>query len=74
MDAGVGIAGQPADYPRAIPKGTWVMKGKESLRISVLGNLAVLRQGTRMRLPQSERRGADRDLAVTARSHSREIR
>ncbi len=34
-------------------EGTRVMKGKELLRVSVLGNLAVLRHRTRMRLPPS---------------------
>jgi pimeloyl-ACP methyl ester carboxylesterase/DNA-binding SARP family transcriptional activator len=49
------------------------MKGKELLRVSVLGNLAVLRQGTRMQLPPSKKtRALLAYLAVTARSHSRD--
>jgi DNA-binding SARP family transcriptional activator/pimeloyl-ACP methyl ester carboxylesterase len=49
------------------------MKGKELLRVSVLGNLAVLRQGTRMRLPPSKKtRALLAYLAVTARPHSRD--
>ena len=49
------------------------MKGKELLRVSVLGNLAVLRQGTRMQLPPSKKtRALLAYLAVTARPHSRD--
>jgi DNA-binding SARP family transcriptional activator len=49
------------------------MKGKELLRVSVLGNLAVLRQGTRMQLPPSKKtRALLGYLAVTARPHSRD--
>jgi len=49
------------------------MKGKELLRVCVLGNLAVLRQGTRMQLPPSKKtRALLAYLAVTARPHSRD--
>src|SRR5882724_11324871 len=49
------------------------MKGKELLRVSVLGSLAVLRQGTRMQLPPSKKtRALLAYLAVTARPHSRD--
>lgn len=49
------------------------MKGKELLRVSVLGNLAVLRQRTRIRLPPSKKtRALLAYLAVTARRHSRD--
>ena len=48
------------------------MKGKELLRISVLGNLAVLRHRIRMQLPPSKKtRALLAYLAVTARPHSR---
>src|SRR3984893_1050782 len=54
-------------------EGTRVMKGKELLRVSVLGNLAVLPQRTRMRLPPSKKtRALLAYLAVTARPHSRD--
>jgi steroid delta-isomerase-like uncharacterized protein len=43
------------------------------LHVSVLGNLAVLRHGTRMQLPQSKKtRALLAFLAVTARPHSRD--
>jgi len=49
------------------------MKGKEVLHISVLGNLAVLRQHTRVKLPASKKtRALLAYLAVTARAHSRD--
>jgi DNA-binding SARP family transcriptional activator/pimeloyl-ACP methyl ester carboxylesterase len=49
------------------------MKGKELLRVSVLGNLAVLPQRTRMQLPPSKKtRALLAYLAVTARPHSRD--
>ena len=49
------------------------MKGKEVLRVSVLGNLVVLRDGTRMQLPPSKKtRALLAYLAVTARPHSRD--
>lgn len=50
------------------------MKPKEPpLQISVLGNLAVLRHGTRMQLPPSKKtRALLAYLAVTARPHSRD--
>jgi len=42
------------------------------LRISVLGRLAVLRDGTKLQLPPSKKtRGLLAYLAVTARAHSR---
>ncbi len=54
-------------------EGTRVMKGKESLRVSVLGNLAVQRHRTRMQLPPSKKtRALLGYLAVTARPHSRD--
>jgi pimeloyl-ACP methyl ester carboxylesterase/DNA-binding SARP family transcriptional activator len=49
------------------------MKGKELLRVSVLGNLAVLRHRTSMQLPPSKKtRALLAYLAVTARPHSRD--
>src|SRR6266436_4079582 len=49
------------------------MKGKESLRICVLGQLALLRHRTRMQLPPSKKtRALLAYLAVTARPHSRD--
>jgi DNA-binding SARP family transcriptional activator/pimeloyl-ACP methyl ester carboxylesterase len=49
------------------------MKANELLRVSVLGNLAVLRHGTRMQLPPSKKtRALLAYLAVTARPHSRD--
>src|SRR5256885_13934627 len=49
------------------------MKGKEVLHIFVLGNLAVLRQNTRVQLPPSKKtRALLAFLAVTARAHSRD--
>src|SRR5260370_39838634 len=54
-------------------EGSRVMKGKESLRVSVLGNLAVQRHCTRMQLPPSKKtRALLGYLAVTARPHSRD--
>src|SRR3984893_8371772 len=54
-------------------EGTRVMKGKEVLRVSVLCNLAVLPQRTRMQLPPSKKtRALLAYLAVTARPHSRD--
>jgi DNA-binding SARP family transcriptional activator len=54
-------------------EGTRVMKGKELLRVSVLGNLAVQRHRTRMQLPPSKKtRALLGYLAVTARPHSRD--
>ncbi len=49
------------------------MKGQALLRVSVLGNLAVLRHGTKMQLPRSKKtRALLAYLAVTARPHSRD--
>ena len=49
------------------------MKGKESLRICVLGQLALLRHRTRVQLPPSKKtRALLAYLAVTARRHSRD--
>src|SRR6266699_1292079 len=49
------------------------MKGKESLRVCVLGQLALLRHRTRLQLPPSEKtRALLAYLAVTARRHSRD--
>jgi pimeloyl-ACP methyl ester carboxylesterase/DNA-binding SARP family transcriptional activator len=49
------------------------MKGNELLRVSVLGNLALLRHRTRMQLPPSKKtRALLAYLAVTARPHSRD--
>src|SRR5882672_4431815 len=49
------------------------MKGKESLRVCVVGKLAVLRDRTRMLLPPSKKtRALLAYLAVTARPHSRD--
>jgi pimeloyl-ACP methyl ester carboxylesterase/DNA-binding SARP family transcriptional activator len=49
------------------------MKGKELLRVFVLGSLAVLRHRTRMQLPPSKKtRALLAYLAVTARPHSRD--
>jgi len=49
------------------------MRGQELLRVSVLGNLAVLRHDTRMQLPPSKKtRSLLAYLAVTARAHSRD--
>jgi len=46
---------------------------KQLLRVCVLGNLIVLRQGTRMQLPPSKKtRALLAYLAVTARPHSRD--
>ena len=62
-----------AGRPRAvIAKCARVVKGREMLRISVLGNLAVVRERTRMQLPPSKKtRALLAYLAVTARPHSR---
>src|SRR5215470_8462955 len=50
-----------------------MMKSKEVLHISVLGNLAVLRQCTGMQLPLSKKtRALLAYLAVTSRPHSRD--
>src|ERR1700704_4031634 len=49
------------------------MKGKELLRVSVLGNLAVSRDGIRRQLPPSKKtRALLAYLAVTDRPHSRD--
>src|SRR6266487_2285998 len=49
-----------------------VMEGKDLLRVCVLGKVALLRDGTRMQLPQSKKtRALLAYLAVTARPHSR---
>jgi pimeloyl-ACP methyl ester carboxylesterase/DNA-binding SARP family transcriptional activator len=49
------------------------MKGKQLLRVSVLGNLAVSRHGMRMQLPPSKKtRALLAYLAVTDRPHSRD--
>jgi pimeloyl-ACP methyl ester carboxylesterase/DNA-binding SARP family transcriptional activator len=49
------------------------MKGKEFLRVCVLGQLAVLRNRTRLQLPPSKKtRALFAYLAVTARPHSRD--
>src|SRR5712691_5709812 len=49
------------------------MKGKESLRICVLGQLALLRHRARVQLPPSKKtRALLAYLAVTARRHSRD--
>jgi len=63
-----------AGRPRAvIAKSARVVKGREMLRISVLGNLAVVRERTRMQLPPSKKtRALLAYLAVTARPHSRD--
>jgi DNA-binding SARP family transcriptional activator/pimeloyl-ACP methyl ester carboxylesterase len=63
-----------AGRPRAvIAKCARVVKGREMLRISVLGNLAVVRERTRMQLPPSKKtRALLAYLAVTARPHSRD--
>src|SRR5262249_50176842 len=54
------------------PNGTWVMTGKQ-LHISVLGNLAVQCDRTRIELPRSKKtRALLAYLAVTARPHRRE--
>jgi pimeloyl-ACP methyl ester carboxylesterase/DNA-binding SARP family transcriptional activator len=54
-------------------EGIRAMKGKELLRVSVLGNLAVQRHRMKMRLPPSKKtRALLAYLAVTARPHSRE--
>jgi hypothetical protein len=70
------FAGQPAGSLRAnvtSAKGTRVMKGKELLRVCVLGHLAVLRHSARMQLPPSKKtRALLAYLAVTARPHSRD--
>src|SRR6266566_3977422 len=50
-----------------------MMKSQKLLHVSVLGKLAVLRDGTRMTLPPSKRtRALLAYLAVTARPHSRD--
>jgi DNA-binding SARP family transcriptional activator len=49
------------------------MEGKERLRISVLGDLAVRRHGTRLELPRSRKtRALLAYLGVTGRPHSRD--
>jgi len=49
------------------------MKGKEFLRVCVLGQLAVMRANTRIQLPPSKKtRALLAYLAVTARPHSRD--
>src|SRR5882724_5906723 len=49
------------------------MKGKDVLHVAVLGQLAVLRQCTRVQLPPSKKtRALLAYLAVTARPHSRD--
>src|SRR5882724_530679 len=49
------------------------MKGKDVLHVAVLGQLAVLRQCTKVQLPQSKKtRALLAYLAVTARPHSRD--
>src|ERR1700682_624399 len=49
------------------------MKGNELLRVSMLGNLTVLRHRTRIQLPPSKKtRALLAYLAVTARPHSRD--
>src|SRR6266581_5789449 len=54
-------------------KDTFVMKGKELLRVCVLGQLAVLRNRTRIQLPPSKKtRALLAYLAVTSRPHSRD--
>src|SRR6185295_197046 len=48
-------------------------EGKEPLHVCVLGNLAVLRQGTKLQLPPSRKtRALLAYLAVTARPHRRD--
>src|SRR5947207_7051304 len=50
------------------------MKGKESLRVCVLGQLALLRHRARVQLPPSKKtRALLAYLAVTARPHSRDL-
>jgi len=50
-----------------------VMSGEDQLHVSVLGNLAVLRQRARMQLPRSKKtRALLAYLAVTARRHTRD--
>ena len=54
-------------------QGIRAMKGKELLRVSVLGSLAVLHHHMRMPLPPSKKtRALLAYLAVTARPHSRD--
>ncbi len=54
-------------------KGTQAMAGKEVLRISVLGKLALLRDGTPMQLPPSKKtRALLAYLAVTGRPYRRD--
>ena len=58
----------PAKKPKALTD----MDAKDSLRISLLGKLAVLRRGARVQLPQSKKtRALLAYLVVTARPHSR---
>src|SRR5262249_35129174 len=53
--------------------GTRVMKGREPLRVCVLGQLGVLRDQTKIQLPRSKKtRALLAYLAVTARPHSRD--
>src|SRR5216683_1130172 len=72
-DTCVGIGGPARWLPARENQGIRAMKGKELLRVSVLGNLAVLHHHTRMPLPPSKKtRALLAYLAVTARPHSRD--
>jgi DNA-binding SARP family transcriptional activator/pimeloyl-ACP methyl ester carboxylesterase len=67
------LAGRPGGCLLVRAKGIRAMKGKELLRVSVLGNLAVLHHHARMSLPPSKKtRALLAYLAVTARPHSRD--
>ncbi|MEN3376638.1 MAG: hypothetical protein V7604_1993 [Hyphomicrobiales bacterium] len=60
---------EPATGAKGTPP---VMEGKDLLRVCVLGKLALLRDCTRLQLPQSKKtRALLAYLAVTARPHSR---
>src|SRR5712671_1386035 len=72
-DTCVGIGGPARWLPARENQGIRAMKGKELLRVSVLGNLAVLHHHTRMPLPPSKKtRALLAYLAVTAHPHSRD--
>src|SRR5713101_6018792 len=72
-DTCVGIGGPARWLPARENQGIRAMKGKELLRVSVLGNLAVLHHHTRMPLPPSKKtRALLAYLAVTARTHRRD--
>src|SRR5262245_56417321 len=72
-DTSVGICGPTGLLPACKSQGIQVMNTREFLRVSVLGNLAVLRDGKRMQLPQSKKtRALLAYLAVSARPHTRD--